>query len=101
AQPGRALCSGRRGRRFESSHSDHRSLKRELVLVIREHLLALCLRQVIRVTDRVYSSAAGPMKLIFPSAGPTDRCQAKDPDPSALLLLTRRHSTSTCTRPPG
>ena len=23
AQPGRALCSGRRGRRFESSHSDH------------------------------------------------------------------------------
>jgi hypothetical protein len=22
AQPGRALCSGRRGRRFESSHSD-------------------------------------------------------------------------------
>lgn len=27
AQPGRALCSGRRGRRFESSHSDHFPLK--------------------------------------------------------------------------
>ena len=26
AQPGRALCSGRRGRRFESSHSDHSPL---------------------------------------------------------------------------
>jgi hypothetical protein len=25
AQPGRALCSGRRGRRFESSHSDQRN----------------------------------------------------------------------------
>ncbi len=24
AQPGRALCSGRRGRRFESSHSDQK-----------------------------------------------------------------------------
>ena len=26
AQPGRALRSGRRGRRFESSHPDHKSL---------------------------------------------------------------------------
>ena len=25
AQPGRALCSGRRGRRFESSHSDQQN----------------------------------------------------------------------------
>ena len=28
AQPGRALCSGRRGRRFESSHSDQRASPR-------------------------------------------------------------------------
>ena len=54
--------------------SDGPSRQRELLLVVLDHLLALCLRQVIRVTDRVYSAAASPMKLIFPSAGPTDRC---------------------------
>jgi hypothetical protein len=50
------------------------SRQRELLLVVLDHLLALCLRQVIRVADRVYTAAASPMKLIFPSAGPTDRC---------------------------
>jgi hypothetical protein len=50
------------------------SRERELLLVVLDHLLALCLRQVVRVADWVYSAAARPIKLIFPSAGPTDRC---------------------------
>ena len=50
------------------------SRQRELMLVVLDHLLALCLGQVIRVADRVYSAAASPMKLVLPSAAPTDRC---------------------------
>ena len=35
AQPGRALRSGRRGRRFESSHSDHLLLQAKILLIVR------------------------------------------------------------------
>ena len=54
-------------------HQFPRSLT-EYILIVLDHFLALYLRQVIQVADRVYSAAASPMKLIFPSAGPTDRC---------------------------
>ena len=50
------------------------SRQREFTLVVLDHLLALCLGHVIRVADWVYSTAARPIKLIFPSAGPTDWC---------------------------
>jgi hypothetical protein len=38
---------------------------RELLLVVLDHLLALCLRQVIRVTDWVYLAAAPDRADIF------------------------------------
>ena len=66
--PGRGEC----GR--DTVPHERGSLQRELLLVVLDHLLALSLCQVIRVADRVYAAAASPMKLIFPSAGPTDRC---------------------------
>src|SRR5690242_18514330 len=84
----------------ETLFHERGSLQRELLLVVFGHLFALCLRQVIRVADRIYSAAEGPMKLVFPSAGPTGRRQAEDPDSSAVLLA-RCHSTSTRTRRPG
>ena len=73
---GRMAPSGTRpkSKLISPGRSRRDSLQRELLLVVLDHLLALGLRQVIRVADRVYSATASPMKLIFPSAGPTDRC---------------------------
>ena len=73
---GRIAPSGTRpkSKLIAPGRSRRGSLQRELVLVVIDHLLALGRREVIRVADRVYSATASPMKLIFPSAGPTDRC---------------------------
>jgi len=67
-----------RGRRdlpysWLSQHFSDGSGLRELLLVVLDHLLALGLRQVIRIADRVYSTAASTVKLICPGAGTTDR----------------------------